>query len=130
MSTKISELTAATVVEADDVLPMVRDGSTVKVSRGILSGPVCAVNASASPTYDVNQGFSASITRNGAGDYTLTLSQSYTLASVIPVACLATTAAGSISVSIASSSTFRVRTWDDSNVAADLDFHLICAFVG
>ena len=83
----------------------------------------------AAPVYRSQRGFaSTAITRNGAGDYTLTLGQAYDSTLTKVLATVIGPALHTISVEWASSTTLRVRTTTITAVpaiaAADLDFNV------
>ena len=128
MPVKISELTAATSLDGDELVPVVQDGVTKYATASMLgaNGPCCAVDESGgSPMFVISSGF-ASVSKNSAGNFTLTLSEAYTLGTILPVVALSGGTAGMCAIEVASTTTFTVRTWNSSAVATDLDFHVMC----
>jgi len=97
------------------------------LSAQVYGALCCSFNADASPTFFLNRGFSATIVRTGAGDYTLTIAdgQGVNLQTGAMVnATIQGATPGMISAEPLTTTTVRIRTLNAAGAATDLDFWL------
>jgi hypothetical protein len=94
---------------------------------------VCNFDAdAAAPVFRNQRGFTgaAGVTRNGAGDYTLTLSDGIAQAQSCIVANTNAGAASIIDAQWVTATTIRIRTTTSGAVATDLDFSVVIHDMG
>lgn len=86
---------------------------------------MCAVDAKVGPTYFFNRGFAATITRNGAGDYSLTLDQGLD-STQCSVHITPRQSPGAIVACVHTSDEIKqILLFDAAGMAADIDFDVV-----
>lgn len=86
---------------------------------------VAEITGGNTPLFALNRGFSPTITRNGAGDYTLTIETEGLTAADCQVLCTVSGATPAVvAVERASATTIRVRTVTDAGVATDFGYSI------
>lgn len=103
----------------------------------IVAQGLCAIATidgdAVTPTYIRQRGFTGAITRNGAGDYTLTLNEAWDFAggAAVPIVTVLNNALAFASVEVVSATQLRVRMASATVVpaitAADLNFTILIA---
>lgn len=91
------------------------------------------LGAAGGATYDRQRGFVAAVpTRNGAGDYTATLSDAIdaTPAQHLPICQPCSGASAMLDAVIVTATTVRVRTFTGANAAADMRFTIAIIDLG
>jgi hypothetical protein len=84
------------------------------------------VDAAASPAWLNRRGFSgAAPTRNGAGDYTLTLTEGVDATNIQVFVTLEKATVGFAGYTIVSDTQIRIYTFDGTPAAADTDFSIL-----
>ena len=86
---------------------------------------MCAVDAGAVPAYVFNRGFAAAITRNGAGDYSLTLDQGID-STQSSIHVTPRESPGAIVTAVHTSDTSKqILLFDAAGMATDIDFDVL-----
>lgn len=91
---------------------------------------ICNFDADAAAAAFRSQRGFASFVRNGAGDYTFTLSRGIAQEQFVAHCTLNSGAAGMADVAWVTATTCRVKTLDSAAMAADKDFMLTIAEIG
>lgn len=114
-----------TIIRMDGGYEVKVQGTVAATATSIAAGtPALPAAAITSPTTITKQnGGFASVTHNGVGDYTVTLTGTYPLNSLIALVTPFTDKR-IVKASQTGASTVQVKAWDDTGAAADLDFQI------
>lgn len=124
---KISELTTAPdAIDGTELVPLVQDGTTYSVACEEIGGPAGIVDDSGS----LDAGRGATTGKDSTGVYTVTLTRARTLGTWAPIAVIAGSASGRIACEVTSTTTFKVRTFNTSDVATDYSFNFTVVVFG